>query len=76
MTRSKRPGRVKALSRAAGRLVAAMTTTPVLSSKPSISVSSWLMVCTESAQQGLPRQLVKFLDLVFTVLRVRLVANT
>ena len=37
MMRSNRPGRVSALSSAAGRLVAAMTTTPVLSSKPSIS---------------------------------------
>ena len=47
--RSKRPGRVNAVSRADGRLVAAITTTPVLSSKPSISVRSWLMVCTDSS---------------------------
>ena len=47
--RSNLPGLVRAESRAAGLLVAAMTTTPVLSSKPSISVSSWLMVCTDSA---------------------------
>mmetsp|Transcript_15530 Transcript_15530/g.43454 ORF Transcript_15530/g.43454 Transcript_15530/m.43454 type:complete len:235 (-) Transcript_15530:1091-1795(-) len=49
MMRSKRPGRVRAVSREAGRLVAAITTTPVLSSKPSISVRSWLMVCTLSS---------------------------
>lgn len=48
--RSKRPGRVRAVSSAAGRLVAAITMTPELSSKPSISVSSWLIVCTLSAQ--------------------------
>ena len=35
--RSKRPGRVSALSKAVGLLVAAVTTTPVLSSNPSIS---------------------------------------
>ena len=46
--RSKRPGRVSAESSAAGLLVAAMTMTPVLSSKPSISVRSWLMVWTAS----------------------------
>ena len=40
MTLSKRPGRVRAVSSVAGRFVAAITTTPVLSSKPSISVSS------------------------------------
>jgi hypothetical protein len=40
MMRSKRPGRVSALSSAAGRLVAAMTTTPVLSSNPSISAAA------------------------------------
>ena len=50
MTRSNRPGRVRAVSSAPGRLVAAMTMTPVLSSKPSISVSSWLIVCTLSAE--------------------------
>lgn len=48
--RSKRPGRVRAESSAAGRLVAAMTMTPVLSSKPSISVSSWLIVWTASGE--------------------------
>ena len=36
--------------RTSGRLVAARTMTPVLPSKPSISVSSWLMVCR--AQTG------------------------
>ena len=46
--RSNRPGRVSAESSAAGRLVAAMTMTPVLSSKPSISVRSWLIVWTAS----------------------------
>ena len=46
--RSKRPGRVSAASRDAGRLVAAITITPVLSSKPSISVSNWFMVWTAS----------------------------
>lgn len=40
MIRSKRPGRVSAVSSAAGLFVAAMTMTPELSSKPSISVSS------------------------------------
>ena len=49
MILSNLPGLVRAESRAAGLLVAAMTTTPVLSSNPSISVNSWLMVCTDSA---------------------------
>ena len=31
------------------RLVAAITMTPVLPSKPSISVSSWLSVCSRSS---------------------------
>mmetsp|Transcript_6931 Transcript_6931/g.28423 ORF Transcript_6931/g.28423 Transcript_6931/m.28423 type:complete len:252 (-) Transcript_6931:285-1040(-) len=47
--RSKRPGRRSALSSTSGRLVAASTITPVLPSKPSISVSSWLMVCSRSS---------------------------
>mmetsp|Transcript_11029 Transcript_11029/g.45787 ORF Transcript_11029/g.45787 Transcript_11029/m.45787 type:complete len:422 (+) Transcript_11029:556-1821(+) len=47
--RSKRPGRSSAESSTSGRLVAASTMTPVLPSKPSISVSSWLMVCSRSS---------------------------
>mmetsp|Transcript_9653 Transcript_9653/g.18181 ORF Transcript_9653/g.18181 Transcript_9653/m.18181 type:complete len:201 (+) Transcript_9653:1398-2000(+) len=43
-TRSKRPGLVSASSSTLGRLVAASTTMPLLSSNPSISVSIWLMV--------------------------------
>lgn len=39
LTRSKRPGRTSAASRACGRLVAAMTRIPCASSRPSISVS-------------------------------------
>ena len=47
--RSKRPGRSSAGSRMSARLVAATTMTPVLPSKPSISVSSWLRVCSRSS---------------------------
>src|SRR4030095_5090515 len=47
--RSKRPGRSSAGSRTSGRLVAAMTITPSLPSKPSISTSSWLSVCSRSS---------------------------
>mmetsp|Transcript_16699 Transcript_16699/g.40958 ORF Transcript_16699/g.40958 Transcript_16699/m.40958 type:complete len:426 (+) Transcript_16699:849-2126(+) len=47
--RSKRPGRSSALSSTSGRLVAASTITPVLPSNPSISVSSWLRVCSRSS---------------------------
>ena len=47
--RSKRPGRSSAGSRTSGRLVAARTTTPVAGSKPSISASSWLRVCSRSS---------------------------
>ena len=47
--RSKRPGRSRAGSRLSGRLVAAMSTTPVAGSKPSISASSWLRVCSRSS---------------------------
>ena len=43
------PGRSRAGSRTSGRLVAAMTTTPVVGSKPSISASSWLRVCSRSS---------------------------
>mmetsp|Transcript_6029 Transcript_6029/g.16804 ORF Transcript_6029/g.16804 Transcript_6029/m.16804 type:complete len:386 (-) Transcript_6029:368-1525(-) len=46
---SKRPGRRRAGSRMSARLVAAMTMIPVLPSKPSISVSSWLRVCSRSS---------------------------
>jgi hypothetical protein len=47
--RSNRPGRSSAGSRMSARLVAAMTMMPVLPSKPSISVSSWLSVCSRSS---------------------------
>ena len=47
--RSKRPGRVNAGSRDSGRLVAARMMTPLFSSKPSISVSSWFKVCSRSS---------------------------
>ena len=48
-SRSKRPGRSRAGSSTSGRLVAAMTTTPVVGSKPSISARSWLRVCPRSS---------------------------
>jgi len=47
--RSKRPGRSSAGSSTSGRLVAAMRTTPPRTSKPSISTSSWLSVCSRSS---------------------------
>ncbi len=47
--RSKRPGRKRAGSRTSGRLVAAITITPVPDSKPSISTSIWLSVCSRSS---------------------------
>ncbi len=47
--RSKRPGRSSAGSRMSGRFVAAMRMTLVLTSKPSISTSSWLRVCSRSS---------------------------
>ena len=47
--RSKRPGRSSAGSSTSGRLVAAMTMTPSLPSKPSISTSSWFSVCSRSS---------------------------
>mmetsp|Transcript_1927 Transcript_1927/g.7068 ORF Transcript_1927/g.7068 Transcript_1927/m.7068 type:complete len:303 (+) Transcript_1927:778-1686(+) len=47
--RSKRPGRRSALSSTSGRFVAASTMTPLFPSKPSISVRSWLMVCSRSS---------------------------
>ena len=47
--RSNRPGRSRAGSSTSGRLVAAITITCVLVSKPSISTSSWLRVCSRSS---------------------------
>ena len=47
--RSKRPGRISAGSSTSGRLVAAITMTPALPSKPSISTSSWFSVCSRSS---------------------------
>mmetsp|Transcript_1928 Transcript_1928/g.7072 ORF Transcript_1928/g.7072 Transcript_1928/m.7072 type:complete len:568 (+) Transcript_1928:114-1817(+) len=47
--RSKRPGRSSAGSRMSARFVAATTMTPVLPSNPSISVRSWLSVCSRSS---------------------------
>ena len=47
--RSKRPGRSSAGSRMSGRLVAAMMTMPSVVSKPSISESIWLSVCSRSS---------------------------
>ena len=52
--RSKRPGRSSAGSSTSGRLVAAMMMMPSLASKPSISTSSWLSVCSRSSFE-LPR---------------------
>ena len=49
MRRSKRPGRVSAWSSVSGMLVAPSTTMPLLLSKPSISVRSWLSVCSRSS---------------------------
>ena len=46
---SKRPGLRRAGSRMSERLVAATTMMPVLPSKPSISVRSWLSVCSRSS---------------------------
>ena len=47
--RSKRPGRKSAASKMSGRLVAASTTMPSVASKPSISASIWLSVCSRSS---------------------------
>ena len=44
-----RPGRSRALSRISCRLVAAMTMTPSLVAKPSISTRSWFRVCSRSS---------------------------
>ena len=46
---SKRPGRSSAGSSVSGWLVAASTMMPLVPSKPSISVSSWLRVCSLSS---------------------------
>mmetsp|Transcript_8286 Transcript_8286/g.26499 ORF Transcript_8286/g.26499 Transcript_8286/m.26499 type:complete len:245 (-) Transcript_8286:1742-2476(-) len=46
---SKRPGRNNAGSRMSALFVAATTMTPVLPSKPSISVNSWFNVCSLSS---------------------------
>ena len=58
--RSKRPGRVRAGSRLSGRLVAARMMTPLLPSKPSISVSSWFSVCSRSSLPPIPPPLLRF----------------
>ena len=47
--RSNRPGRRSAGSRMSGRLVAAIITMPSVASKPSISESIWLSVCSRSS---------------------------
>ncbi len=52
--RSNRPGRRRAGSSTSGRLVAASTTIPVAGSKPSISASSWLRVCSRSSFEPRP----------------------
>ena len=44
-----RPGRRSAGSSTSGRLVAAMRMTPSFDSKPSISTSNWLSVCSRSS---------------------------
>ncbi len=49
MERSKRPARIKALSRISARLVAAITITFVSVPKPSISVRSWFRVFSRSS---------------------------
>ena len=48
------PGLSRAGSRVSGRLVAARITTPLVASKPSISVSSWLSVCSLSSFPPIP----------------------
>mmetsp|Transcript_13437 Transcript_13437/g.31815 ORF Transcript_13437/g.31815 Transcript_13437/m.31815 type:complete len:274 (+) Transcript_13437:1079-1900(+) len=52
--RSKRPGRSRAESRTSGRLVPAMTTMLPVSTKPSISTSSWLSVFSRSSLPPMP----------------------
>ena len=46
---SKRPGRSSALSKISARLVAAITITPSLPVKPSISTNNWFKVCSRSS---------------------------
>ena len=64
MRRSNRPGRRRALSRLSGRLVAARMTTPLVPSKPSISVSNWLRVCSRSSLPPMPAAPSRFLPMV------------
>ena len=47
--RSKRPGRNNAGSKTSGRFVAAIRMTEPFASKPSISTSNWLSVCSRSS---------------------------
>mmetsp|Transcript_49707 Transcript_49707/g.158758 ORF Transcript_49707/g.158758 Transcript_49707/m.158758 type:complete len:345 (+) Transcript_49707:372-1406(+) len=54
--RVRRPGRVSAGSRTSGRLVAASTKIPLVASKPSISVRSWLRVWSRSSFRPAPRR--------------------
>lgn len=61
--RSNRPGRSRAGSSVSGRLVAARITTPLLPSKPSISVSSWFKVCSRSSLPPMPEP-SRFLPMV------------
>mmetsp|Transcript_7369 Transcript_7369/g.15400 ORF Transcript_7369/g.15400 Transcript_7369/m.15400 type:complete len:288 (+) Transcript_7369:771-1634(+) len=64
--RSKRPGRRSASSSTSARLVAAMTTTPELPEKPSISVRIWLSVCSCSSlppPEGRPPPPLRFLPM-------------
>ena len=62
--RSKRPGRSSAGSSDSGRLVAARMTTPLLPSKPSISVKSWLRVCSRSSLPPMALAPSRFLPMV------------
>ena len=59
--RSKRPGRKSALSSTSGLFVAARITTPFEESKPSISASNWLSVCSRSSLE--PRPLSRLLPM-------------
>ncbi len=65
--RSKRPGRSRAGSSTSGRLVAAMMMMALRASKPSISASSWLSVCSRSscaAHRALDARLAERVELV------------
>mmetsp|Transcript_15406 Transcript_15406/g.48575 ORF Transcript_15406/g.48575 Transcript_15406/m.48575 type:complete len:482 (+) Transcript_15406:627-2072(+) len=57
--RSKRPGRVSALSSTSARFVPARTTTPVLGLKPSISTSIWFKVLSRSSLPPPPPPLLR-----------------